>query len=287
MLIETYEHALANREEFLSGIDLKKHKEVMERARVAWHGCDIRESKAELTGIDSSWNFIPYQGFHLYVVEGVATKDDGTFAVPPLYTVGLGTLTIKIGSEMVTSPALALESMGMEQESELAKASLEKSDWVLVDGSILARYYDRKRKKEGVYYEFIKDLMKEGRIVFVSKTSYSNVSLDGSLGDIFYFNKVSTAPGYSSPREDPSGVTTTYVRLADFSPCLKLEIPGKLDESRIQEVLGLLKPGSVNGYPYVLREAHQRGKVSREELEGLASVLGLASEIGGREVLGE
>lgn len=287
MLIEAYEYALAHREELLSGIDREKHLAVMGRARETWHPAEIKESEAQLTGIDSSWNFIPYQGFHLYAVEGVATRNDGGFSVPPKFTVGLDTLTVKIGSEMVTSPALALESIGMDYESELTKASLDKADYVLVDGSVLARYYDRKRLKEGAHYESIKDLLKEDNVLFLSKTSYSNVMLDGALGDMFYYNGVSTGQGYSDLRHDPSGVSTSYARLADHSPCVKLEIPGKVDEAHLRRLLEVLKHGSVNGYPYVLREAHQRGKISRDELVNLASMLGLASEIGGREVLGE
>ena len=49
----------------------------------------------------------------------------------------------------------------------------------------------------------------------------------------------------------------------------------------------VLGESSVDGYPYVLRLAHERGKVSREEMEKLANLLGLNTEIGGREVLGE
>jgi hypothetical protein len=287
MLIEAYEYALAHREELLSGIDREKHFAVMGRARETWHPVEIKESDVRLTGIDSSWNFIPYQGFYLYAVEGVATRNDGEFAVPPAFAVGLDTLTVKIGSEMVTSPALALESIGMDYESELTKASLDKADYVLVDGSVLARYYDRKRQKEGAYYESVRDLLREDNVLFLSKTSYSNVMLDGALGDMFYYNGVSTGQGYSDLRYDPSGVSTSYARLADHSPCVKLEIPGKVDETRLRKLLEMLKHGSVNGYPYVLREAHQRGKISRDELVNLASVLGLAAEIGGREVLGE
>ncbi len=287
MLIETYEYAAANREKILAGIDIEKHGSLMKLAKETWHEHEIEETESDLTGIDSSWNFIPYQGFYLYAVDAVSTKGDGSYAVPPAFVVGLDTLTIKLGDKMVTSPTLALESIGMEYESELTKASLTKADLVLVDGSILARYYDRKQKKEGAYYEFIKELLKEKNLVFISKTSYSNVVLDGALGDIFYYNKATTGTGYSEPRLDPAGVTTSYARLAEHSPCIKLEVPGRVDEGRVRELLGHCKTGSIDGYPYVLREAHQRGKIRKDDLEKLANELGLAAEIGGREVLGE
>ena len=51
--------------------------------------------------------------------------------------------------------------------------------------------------------------------------------------------------------------------------------------------MDLLEPDSVDGYPYVLRLAHEKGKVSHEEMEKLANLLGLNVEVGGRQVLGE
>ena len=44
---------------------------------------------------------------------------------------------------------------------------------------------------------------------------------------------------------------------------------------------------SVDGYPYVLRLAHEKGKVTHEEMGKIARLLGLEVEFGGREVLGE
>jgi NurA-like 5'-3' nuclease len=51
--------------------------------------------------------------------------------------------------------------------------------------------------------------------------------------------------------------------------------------------MGLLGNDSVDGYPYVLRLAHEKGKVSREEMGKIVNLLGLQVEFGGRQVLGE
>lgn len=296
MLIETLDYAVNNRETILSRLGLEGHRSVLDRARSNWVGVEPSPRDPPmrtLAGIDSSWNFLPYQGFYVYAVDAVTMCADGSCLVPPLFKVNVDTLAVKTGEgKWVNSPALALESIGMEFEFEQARAAIGKADLVLIDGSILARFYDRKSNKESSYHEFAKELMRrrekdEGGVLFVSKTSYSNVTLDGGLGDMFYYNRVSSRPGFSKPYLDRSGVTISYVRLADYSPCIRLEVPGEVKSEGVEELMRVLGESSVDGYPYVLRLAHERGKVSREEMEKLANLLGLNTEIGGREVLGE
>jgi hypothetical protein len=295
MLVETLDYAVDNREEILSRLDFGKHSSIIEKARANWVGMDSVTPgpglvTRNLAGIDSSWNFLPYQGFYIYAVDAVTMLEDGSCLVPPLFEVNIDTLAVKVGEgTWVSSPALALESIGMEYEFEQAKAAVGKADMILIDGSILARFYDRRGQKDSAYYEYAKELMKEkdGDVLFISKTSYSNVTLNGALGDMFYYNRVSSKPGYSQPYLDRSGVTITYARLTEYSPCLKLEAPGEIKNKEIQEMIEILREGSVDGYPYVLRLAHERGKVSHDEMEKLANLLGLNTELGGREVLGE
>jgi len=288
MLIETLEYTVNNREQILSAIKLEEHQSILRRAKEQWTDFDpepIGETK--LVGIDSSWNSIPYQGFYIYAVDAVSMLGEGQCLIPPLFDVGLSTLTVKSGEEYVSSPELALESMGMEYEFEQAKGCLGKADYVLVDGSILARYYDRKRQKESSFYETARELMSREGLLYISKKSYSNLTLRGALGDMFYYNRISSDAGFSSPLIDRSGVTISYVRIAKDSPCIKLEIPGKADPAEVKRLMRLLKGDSVDGYPYVLRLAHERGKVSHEEMKSLANLLGLEVELGGRQVLGE
>jgi DNA double-strand break repair nuclease NurA len=288
MLVETLEYAVNNREEILSTIKFEEHESVIKRAKERWASFEpVPPGETKLVGIDSSWNSIPYQGFYIYAVDAVSMLGDGRTLIPPLFDVGLSTLTVKSGEEYVSSPELALESMGMEYEFEQAKACLGKADFTLVDGSILARYYDRKRQKESSFYETARELMSSEGLLYISKKSYSNLTLRGALGDMFYYNRISTGPGFSSPLVDRSGVTVSYVRLAKDSPCIKLEIPGKADSVEVRRLMGLLKGDSVDGYPYVLRLAHEKGKVSHEEMKSLANLLGLEVELGGRQVLGE
>ena len=288
MLIETLEYAVNNREQILSSIKFEEQESVLKRGRELWteFDPDAKEDR-KLVGIDSSWNYIPYQGFYIYAIDAVSMVGDGTPLVAPVFDVGLSTLAIRSGEEYVSSPELALESIGMEYEFDQVKKCLGKADHVLVDGSILARYYDRKRQKEGAFYETAKELMNQKGLLFVSKKSYSNITLRGSLGDMFYFNRISAKAGFSQPFADRSGVTVSYVRLSPDAPCLKLEIPGRVGEEDIRALMRLMLGTSVDGYPYVLRLAHERGKVSRDEMRSIANLLGLEVEIGGRQVLGE
>ena len=288
MLIETLEYAVDNREQILSTIKFEEQESVLKRGKESWTEFDPEATEDhKLVGIDSSWNYIPYQGFYIYAVDAVSMVGDGASLVPPVFDVGLSTLTVKSGEEYVSSPELALESVGMEYEFDQVKKCLGKADWVLVDGSILARYYDRKRQKEGAFYETAKELMNQAGLLFVSMKSYSNLALRGSLGDMFYFNRISAKAGFSRPVVDRSGVTVSYVRLAEDAPCLKLEIPGTAVEDDVRKLMRLMRGTSVDGYPYVLRLAHERGKISRDEMRSVANLLGLEVEIGGRQVLGE
>jgi DNA double-strand break repair nuclease NurA len=288
MLIETLEYAVNNREQILETINQEEHQSVLNRARERWVDFEPESTdENELAGIDSSWNSIPYQGFYIYAVDAISMRRNGQHLIDPLFDVGLSTLTVKSGEEYVSSPELALESIGMEYEFEQAKACLGKVDFVLVDGSILARYYDRKHQRESSFYETAKELMSKQGILYISKKSYSNLTLRGALGDMFYYNRVSSGAGFSAPVVDRSGVTVSYARLVKDSPCIKLEIPGKADSDEIKRLVGILKVDSVDGYPYVLRLAHERGKINHEEMRSLANLLGLEVELGGRQVLGE
>jgi len=313
LLIETFDYAVTNRQKILSQIDFTSHAAAIKEARGKWREFQppTKERDIELVGIDSSWNFIPYQGFYIYAVDAVTMSADGSYFVPPIFDVNLDTLAVKMVENSheddeevrrdtwVSSPSVALESIGMEYEYQQAQASVEakenatatkRVDLVLVDGSILARFYDRKKGKQSSYYDYARELANQSSLLFVSKTSYSNATLGGSFGDIFYYNAVSTSPGYSEPwLDERTGVSVSYVRLTEYSPSIRLEVPGGgiIKSKEVEDLMGVLRPSSVDGYPYALRLAHERGKISHDEMEKLANLLGLNTQLGGRQVLGE
>jgi len=118
--------------------------------------------------IDSSWNFTPYQGFYLFAVEGVAIRFDGTFLTEPLFETGFGLLKVEEGFGLILDPRLELQSRGIEYEYKLAKACIGKADLVLIDGSVLARFHDCRKKRPVKFYEYAEDLTNEESLVFVA-----------------------------------------------------------------------------------------------------------------------
>ncbi len=103
MLIETFDYAVSNRERILGTIDFGQQQEIVQKARGKWNNFQPDEKVADLVGIDSSWNFIPYQGFYVFTVDAVSMQEDGRYLVPPLFTVDLGTRSVRSGDEYVSS----------------------------------------------------------------------------------------------------------------------------------------------------------------------------------------
>lgn len=287
MLINALDYAVTNREKILKSINEIQSKEFFDRASRSWRNYSPNKRSAMIIGIDSSWNYITYLGFYLFAVEAVAMNQEGEFQVEPIYEVGLGSLVLEEGGILIHDPRLELESKGLEFEYLLAKEGSDSSDLVLIDGSLLARFYDRRVKRSIGFYEYASDLINNGNILFISKTSSSNSILGGNIGDIYYFNRASLKSGYSEPYYDKIGITVFYARLADYTPCLRFEVPGKLDDDEIRYFIDAIYTNCVSGYPYVLRLAHESCKVSDKDMDKLSNALGLEIEMGGREVIGE
>jgi len=91
-------------------------------------------------------------------------------------------------------------------------------------------------------------------------------------------------------------IPKTYVRFAESSPILALEVP-RTNKKSIEEVISLLIPYSKLGYPRYLKDAHNKAKISKKEFK--KQILFLIRYISekndnfsiffqsGREVLGE
>ncbi|MGH9910687.1 MAG: DNA double-strand break repair nuclease NurA, partial [Nitrososphaerales archaeon] len=132
-------------------------------------------------------------------------------------------------------------------------------------------------------------------IVFVSKTSDSREIFEGmnsKVGDIYYFNRVSSKAGYSKPHHVTryeekyrKSVMVVFARLSDYTPLIKLEFPGEADETDVKRTIAQIAFGSVSGYPYVLKIAHNTAIITDDDIERLVSIYGLKNEIGAREVL--
>lgn len=285
MIIETYEYAVRMREQIVNSVDSERQGELLRAARGMWVEYKPKDVQADPAGIDSSWNVSSHHGFYTYAVDAVSVLANGSYAAEPKYEVGVDSMLVVEEGEMISNPSLWLESRGMRYEHDLSVES--SSRHVLIDGSVLARFYDSRTRKMTTFLNYASDLMGMENITFVAKTSTSNSILHGLVGDMYYFTKATSSSGFSAPVHDRNGITVAYVRLSDHTPVLRVEAPGTVNESEMMGIMDILSARAYDGYPYVLRVAHERCKISNSDMGIIEGALGLSAEASSREVLGE
>jgi len=154
-------------------------------------------------------------------------------------------------------------------------------------------------------------------LAFISKTGRSQAyfaDISRKLrryipADITVFQNLTSSSGYSKPKVDDKPlkgmpnilslrefydklrIAITYIRLDDGGPVLKLEIPYMSNvstltiEENILRLLSYLKNISPQGYPYVLLEAHELSRISKDTINSVIYSLDLMPQRTGREVL--
>ncbi len=155
----------------------------------------------------------------------------------------------------------------------------------------------------------ISELLKNGRaVVAISKTSTSNEYFESEIPDMAIFDRYSRKEGYSSEPSEPKyihisnpkvkredfpvrneffrGLTFTifYARLEDHKNILKFELPYKASEDDIKHILSVIKTNSAEGYPLLLKKAHNDVVIRKADLERLSKIIGFM-EKRGREML--
>jgi NurA-like 5'-3' nuclease len=78
--------------------------------------------------------------------------------------------------------------------------------------------------------------------------------------------------------------TIFYTRLQERKNVLKFEVPYKIEEDRMIEILENIKYISTDGYPYLLKKAHREAIMRRKDIEHLVKLFGLVERTG-REML--
>lgn len=137
------------------------------------------------------------------------------------------------------------------------------------------------------------ELLKSNKnIIAISKTSYSNHIFNSNIPDIAIFDKFYKSQGYSEPLHfkisEAKGslsiydeffknldFTVFYVRLEDYKNVIKFEVPYKLSKSDLRELLVMIKTISVDGYPYLLKKAHNNVVIKYSDMERISKMLGL------------
>jgi len=279
MLNTVYIDALKKREETLSILRGEKFEQIINEAKHNWIEYTPQKQDSEIAGIDSSYNSTKFQGLELWVVTAVSIRSDGKI-VSEFHNHGLGT------------PSPELETQASKMEIDACTVSVDKADVVLLDGSLYSQFLTRQSVLSSMIAAATK---KRNNVVFISKTSSARKQFErlGSLaGDIFYYNHAIRKAGFSKifvDKELGPGkvVSSTYVRLSDSTPLIKIELFGsEHDESEVKSLLDRLCKNSVSGYPYALKLAHNKCKVTHADLARLVSLYGLGNEVGSREVLG-
>jgi hypothetical protein len=163
------------------------------------------------------------------------------------------------------------------------------------------------------------------RLAFISKTSHSkHYFVERELmtkrvlpSDILLFSYATVRTGYSPPypeseREfkhlprseelewligrffDNIEYITSYVRLEEGGPVLKVEIPVDKNTVKpdkyslvIERTVDALSSLAYRGYPYPLIEVDKLARITRQDIVNLAQIVGILPRMTGREVLVE
>jgi len=285
MIPEVYKYLSENRDLIMG--KLREEKDIEKMVKEVWIEYMPDVSKANLAGIDSSWNSTRHHGFFFYVVDAVAVDSSGNYVVDPKYIADIGAPVTEEEGITAYNTQRYLESLGMSFEYELALEAINRGYTALIDNSALAMIYDRRNKMYVTFIQYAKELINSKDVIFIAKTSESNTDLKGEVGDMYYYTKYTNKAGISKIRYDSQGVSVFYARLSDWAPVIKVEVPGRINESEALNVVRKLYSVSVNGYPYPLLLAHQRCKVDDKDMETAEALLGLGAEPGAREVLWE
>ncbi len=280
MLHDIYLDAIKNREDKIAGISVNLNKSILKKAKVLWKEYKPTAKKCTLLGVDSSYNTHNFQGFHLYVIDAACVGSDGNV------------VSKKHENKLGLIDQNQLEARSMQLEAEVAAQAADTADLVLIDGSLIARFV---LASSVAIKSAIELIDRHSNVLFISKTSDSREifgRMDSKVGDIYYFNRNGSKAGYSRPHyvtryEEKYGITVTVVfaRLSDYTPIIKLEFPYKVNESDVEKTIDQLISGSVSGYPYVLKVAHNTAVITDDDVERLVSIYGLVNETGAREVL--
>ena len=277
MLNSVLKDAIQKREQTLSILKGPEFEQIIKQAKSNW--IDFSPTKQDVTsaGIDSSFNSTKFQGAELWAVTAVSAKSDGEILVD-LHDHGLD-----------SNPELA--SLASKMEIDACIGSIDKTDLVLMDGSLYSQFMTRQKSLSSSLVDAIK---KTNNVVFISKTSNTKKqfeNLGAIAGDIFYYNHATVSPGFSKIHEDlkfgnDMVISSVFARLAESLPLIKIELLGSgYGSDDFKLILNKILKNSVGGYPYALKLAHNNCKISNKDLAKLASIHGLSNEIGSREIL--
>ncbi|MDR0912184.1 MAG: DNA double-strand break repair nuclease NurA [Methanobrevibacter sp.] len=163
--------------------------------------------------------------------------------------------------------------------------------------------------KTQIFLEFLENLLSiakllefKWKIVGISKTSKTNDLFHSRIPDMAILDKFIKTPGYSKPiykkvsnevkhdfyTEDDffkkQWFTIFFLRLERNKNILKVELPYYADEDKIKQIATILYRDATEGYPYLLKKAHNDVVITDKDMNQLINIIGF-KEKSGREML--
>ena len=277
MLNSVLKDAIKKRDETLSILKGPKFEQIVKQAKSNWIDFSPTKQDVVAAGIDSSFNSTKFQGAELWAVTAVSVKSDGEILVD-LHEHGLDSNT-------------ELASLASKMEIDACIESVDKTDLVLMDGSLYSQFLTRQKSLTD---SLVNAITKKNNVVFISKTSNTKKqfeNLGAIAGDIFYYNHATVTSGFSKIHKDSRFgkdmiISSVFARLVESLPLIKIELLGSgYTDNDFKSILNKILKNSVGGYPYALKLAHNNCKISSKDLAKLAGIHGLSNEIGSREIL--
>jgi NurA-like 5'-3' nuclease len=230
--------------------------------------------ECDVVAIDGSFNYFRFKSFAFYTISAVSfSKDSMNFKfdcgiLPNFYEIN-EILKIKM----------------LVKELELAE---ESKNVVILDGSI-SSFYSYKpyfiQNDEKIFEEWkkirekIEILEKREDLIFsIAKTF--NVAKD-KIPPAYLYEKFDS--GYSEIFKEGEKFISFYFKLSKKSQVYKC-VTFEKNRNRVEEILSILRNFEVDGYPYLLKKAHNAAKISRRDIKNMFRILGIIDK-SGREVL--
>ena len=277
MLNSVLKDAIKKRDETLSILKGPTFEKIIRQAKSNWIDFSPTKQDVIAAGIDSSFNSTKFQGAELWAVTAVSVKSDGEILVD-LHEHGLDSNT-------------ELSSLASKMEIDACIESVDKTELVLMDGSLYSQFLTRQKSLTD---SLVSTITKKNNVIFISKTSNTKKQFEdlGAIaGDIFYYNHATVSTGFSKIHEDSRFgknmiISSVFARLVESLPLIKIELLGSgYTDNDFKSILNKILKNSVGGYPYALKLAHNNCKISSKDLAKLAGIHGLSNEIGSREIL--
>ncbi|MBI5458397.1 DNA double-strand break repair nuclease NurA [Methanobacterium sp.] len=187
------------------------------------------------------------------------------------------------------------ENYALPLEKELTRSDVE------ISSSKFSN--DLESENEMIYLENLENIMvvsnflKKKKIVAISKTSTSNDYFPKSkFPDIAIFDRKTIKQGFSVPKhvkvseykrdyfpvrnEHLRNLTFTifYARLEDNKNLLKIEVPYEANKKDIIPILKHVQKISAEGYPVLLKKAHNDVVIKKGDLERLSLMIGFSEK---------